>query len=399
MGKSFVLVALALMFSVGCMGRLAPLNAPPTRLGPHPVGVTTLELTDAARDRELDVETWYPAADAPISGEPEVYDIDASVLTVARLRSVANARRDVPSLRGAKLPVVLLSHGAGSTRFGNVGLAELLASHGYIVAAPDHDGHTVSDKLTGISDGDRAQSALDRPLDLTAVLDELARRSQGDDRLLHGRVDMTRVAVAGHSFGGRAALGVIGARYDGARQVRECRADDDNRDCPALEVFGDGSYRYRDPRIKAALLITPAGYDFYHADGIAEIDVPVLMIGARKDQTVPFAALQRPLFDALEGPRHMLELKQAGHLTATDVCAVVTSIGFFATTFGGDQARDGCGAGFLTPQTTLDLVADATLSFFDVYLHHAPDAEKRLELALNPVIVEGPPRQVAIVVP
>ncbi len=398
MGKSFVLIALALSVVVGCMGRLAPVHAPPTRIGPHPVGVTTLEVKDAARGRKLEVEAWYPAAEAPIQGKPEIYDVEAGLLTVARLRSVANTRRNVPSLRGARLPVVLLSHGAGSTRYANVGLAEVLASHGYIVAAPDHDGHTVSDKLTGISDDDRAQSALDRPLDLSAVLDDLARRSAGNDPLFRGRVDMNRVAVAGHSFGGRAALGLVGARYDGSRQARECLADDDNRDCPALEVFGSDSYRYRDPRIKAALLITPAGYDFYHADGVAEVDVPVLMVGARKDKTVPYDSLQQPLFDALEGPRHMLQLARAGHLTATDVCAVVTSVGFFAETFGGDQARDGCGAGYLTPQTTLDLVADATLSFFDVYLDHEPDAHRRLELALHPVIVDGP-RQVAIVVP
>ena len=32
--------------------------------GPYPVGTTTVTLTDAARDRSLRVEIWYPATEA-----------------------------------------------------------------------------------------------------------------------------------------------------------------------------------------------------------------------------------------------------------------------------------------------------------------------------------------------
>jgi predicted dienelactone hydrolase len=380
---------LLVLIPSGCMGGLAPATETPASLGAQPVGVTTWNLRDDTRDRELAVEVWYPAADRPLSGEPETYAVRAGGIAVARLRSVADARRDVRPQTGGPRPVVLMSHGAGSTRYGNVGLAEVLASHGYIVAAPDHDGHTVADKLTGISDDDRARSAYDRPLDLTAVLDELARRSKSGNAW-RGTVDMDRVAVAGHSFGGRTAMGIVGASFDGLRQSRECAEDDDDRRCRAVPVFGERSYRYRDSRIKAALLITPAGYLFYRQDGVATIDAPVLVVAAHRDETVPYAAKQQPLFGAFTSPHYVLDLARAGHLTATDVCGVVESIGFLANAFGGDRAKDGCGEGFLSTRTTLDLVANAALPFFELHLSGQEDADKRLQLALHPVIVDGP---------
>jgi predicted dienelactone hydrolase len=282
--------------------------------------------------------------------------------------------------------VVLLSHGAGSTRYANVSLSEVLARHGYLVAAPDHAGHTTADKVWGISENERAQSALDRPLDLSRVLDALERRA-GSDPLLGGLVDLDRVAVAGHSFGGRTALGLVGAHFDIARQQQECLVDDDDPRCRAIDIFAPHAradrYRYRDPRVKAALLIAPAGFEFYREDGVAEVDAPVLVVGARRDQTTPFAERHKPVFDALTTPRHLLDLKNAGHLTATDVCDIVASIGFLGRTFGGSDARDGCGDDYLPSRRALAMVADASLAFLDVYLNRLPGATARLEAALE----------------
>ncbi len=390
MAAQVTLLFTAAFALTGCFGNLGPGAMPPVNLGADPVGVTTLALHDAERGRNITVEVWYPAAEAPRSGEPEVYEVEAAGFTVARLRSIANARREVaPATRGP-LPLVLISHGAGSTRFGNVGLAEMLASHGYVVAAPDHKGHTVADKVAGISDADRARSAFDRPLDLSFVLDELERRTKGDDRRFGHLIDMDRVAVAGHSFGGRTALGITGARFDGKRQRDECAVHDDDRRCLAVPVFGPASYRYRDARIKAALLIAPAGFEFYREDGIAQVDAPVLMVAAEGDNTVPYAEKQQPMWGAFTSPHYLLDLKRAGHLTATDVCGVVDSIGFLAKAVGGDRATDGCGASFLSPSTTLELVANAALPFLALHLDHDGSARERLEVALHPTVIDGP---------
>jgi predicted dienelactone hydrolase len=369
---------------LGCIGMLGRANDPPTSVGTHPVGVTTITVRDPSRDRELDVEVWYPAARVE-NGEPFVYRIEAGGVTVAQLRSVSGAHRNVAAWReGGPLPVVLMSHGSGSTRFGNVSLSEVLASHGYIVAAPDHVGHTMGDHVLGIDNDERYQSAYDRPLDLSRVLDDLERRSSKRKSWLHGLVDPTRVAVAGHSFGGATALGIVGARFDGKRQAKECRLDADDRRCHALPLFGDKSYRYRDARVKAAVLITPGGYDFYRADGVALVDAPTLIVGARRDKSNPFGEYVRPVYDALRSPSYLLDLRQAGHLTPTDVCDMVDSIGFLAKAFGGAQSKDGCGSDYMTGRDALDRVTMATIPFLAFHLNGDREAREQLELALAP---------------
>lgn len=379
-----VALSIGVVGSTGCLAFIGPELEAPSSLGEHPVGVTTIGIEDPHGDRYLTVEVWYPAQ-SPSEAEPEVYEVQALEMTVARLRSVAHTHRDVEPWRtGGGRPVVLMSHGRGSTRFGNVSLAEVLASHGYVVAAPDHPGNTIDDQLNGIGANERASSAKDRPHDLSRVLDALVARSHRPLALLSGLIDIDRVAVAGHSFGGLAALGLVGAGIDTERQRKECLAGVDDWRCTAATLFGPERYRYRDPRIKAALLIAPAGYDLYRADGVAQVDAPMLVVGALRDEKTPFGQFAKPTFDALKGPHYLLELEDGGHLTATDVCEMIDSIGFVAKTFGGKESQDGCGVPGYSSRDALEAVAGAALPFFDLYLNGDDTAQERLALALQP---------------
>jgi predicted dienelactone hydrolase len=118
--------------------------------------------------------------------------------------------------------VVLFSPGSAGVRTQNTAWAEELASHGYLVAALDHpydsaavvldDGRTIRTRTA--STGDRNQDArlaadwtAVRAADLRFVLTRLSALDRGPSAdPLHGRVDTGRVAVAGHSLGGAAAL-------------------------------------------------------------------------------------------------------------------------------------------------------------------------------------------------
>ncbi|NUO50188.1 MAG: alpha/beta fold hydrolase [Polyangiaceae bacterium] len=394
MGSISRLVGLVVtLFSLtGCIGLISPAVPEPEAHGTYAVGVTTMTVQDASRDRELPVEVWYPAASAPSGSDddPVIYSVRAIGGTVARLRSPLGAHRDVDAKKdGGPYPVVLLSHGAGSTRLGNVTLSEVLASHGYIVAAPDHPGHTIDDQVLGISDTQRAQAMLDRPLDLSRVLDALAQRSRDPRFVLGGLVDMDRVAVAGHSFGSAAALALVGARFDAPRQEKECEKDDDDRRCAMVDILGPEPYRYRDPRISAAILISPAGFDLYRADGIGWVDAPTLVVGAVRDETNKYSEYAKPTYDALKSPHYLLRLRDAGHLTATDVCEIGDSIGFMSKTFGGKKAVDGCGGpeeGFISSRVANDLAARAALAFLDVHLNHDTSAEQALQIELTPTV-------------
>ncbi len=380
------LLALA---TAGCMGSIGPGVARPATLGDLAVGVRTITIDDPSRHRAIPVEVWYPAAPAA-PGEAvtsATYSVRAMGGTVARLRSPAGARRDAAPLHGGPEPVILVSHGSRSTRFAHVTLSEVLASHGYIVAAPDHAGDTIDDGLFGISYDRRARNTLDRMLDLSRVLDALDRRSHDPGSFLSGLVDVRRVAVAGHSFGGTTALGMTGARFDAPRQARECRSDDSDRRCKVVRVLGPGPYRYRDPRVKATILIEPGGYDLYRADGVAAVDAPALVVGGLLDQGNKFYEYPKPIYDALESPRYLLRLADGGHLTPTDACEMIDSIGLLAKWFGGKDAVDGCGgpaAGFMSTREANDRVARAALAFLDRYLNDNPSAEREIALALAP---------------
>src|SRR6266852_5656967 len=98
--------------------------------GPAAVGVTTVTFEDTSRptmangsfpgspSRILVTEIWYPAE--PGASPP------------------ATENRDAPlAQNGRPYPLVIYSHGFFSNRIAGAYLAHQLASHGYVVAAPD----------------------------------------------------------------------------------------------------------------------------------------------------------------------------------------------------------------------------------------------------------------------
>lgn len=158
--------------------------------------------------------------------------------------------RDAPGGRGTlgdgRLPLVIMSHGAWSMRGTYSALCCDLASHGFVVAALEHcDGSGCAARYTG-GDG-RARWKLHEPMsvpfgevpsefreqqlhqrvaEVRAALDalqgldegrfpEAANVAPGGARLAlsqwRGRLDLSHVAIAGHSFGGAAAVAAAGA--------------------------------------------------------------------------------------------------------------------------------------------------------------------------------------------
>ena len=218
-----------------------PLNRPasavvqlalPAPTGPHPVGFDTLDLIDPHRAdpwnpavwRELMVSVWYPAGRA--GGAPAPYMTAAeSRLFLAGVTGVpgdalttvtTHAYVHAPVLAGSgRFPLVVLSPGLGDPRATLTGLAEELASRGYVVAGIDH-----TYESTGVSfpDGRVAECLICDDDDGTAVTAGRARDvSFVLNRLLAhpsawagGRsIDPHRVAMVGHSIGGASALSTM----------------------------------------------------------------------------------------------------------------------------------------------------------------------------------------------
>src|SRR5690606_33792011 len=130
---------------------------------------TTHTFTDR-RGVELTVELWYPALPAP-GADPSDY----GTLSLTR-----NAYRDAPADRRAvPFPLVAFSHGYGGVRYQSTFLTEHLASHGFVVVAPDHPHNTLFDLDAAAT----AQVALARPGDISAAVDEALRLSATDSRV------------------------------------------------------------------------------------------------------------------------------------------------------------------------------------------------------------------------
>ncbi len=344
-GEAEVAPALdALLARTVVRGRhLAQLTYPPNDLGPdadfgpYPVGIRTLELVDASRPaadgagpRPVTVEVYYPSTAAGVAGVPR--DI-ATVLDIPLIETPAY--RDVPIAPGP-FPLVLFSHGNNGIRIQSFYFGAHLASHGYVVASPDHHGNIFPDMLRGISDADVVAN---RPRDMVFVLDELVARSNtpGDD--LAGAIDADRVGISGHSFGGYTSF---------------------------LLAAGDT----REPRIKAIFPQAPGA--ILPDEHFAGITVPTLIIGGSIDETTPFDSQQRRRFDALPTGAAVVglaEVRNAGHFTFSDFCEVPRALLSFLGGF--DEA---CEPRHLPWRHAHDIINLLALRFFDAVLRDDPAA-------------------------
>ncbi|MEU8925850.1 hypothetical protein AB0D10_33785 [Kitasatospora sp. NPDC048545] len=251
---------LALPGSVACVGLIAtgpvaawafPVPVFPEPSGEFAVGTRVLQWTDPGRPetftadpddrRTVVVQLWYPAQKSPAGAQRARYlgrtEQEARTVSEALARGVGLPGflvDGVPRARsrsvfdapvdggGGRFPVVLFSPGSGGVRTQNTAWAEELASHGYVVASLDHpydsaavvlaDGRTITSETSSSGDADKDEELAAgwtavRAADLGFVLTRLDGLDRGEAAdPLTGRLDTGRVAVAGHSMGGAAAL-------------------------------------------------------------------------------------------------------------------------------------------------------------------------------------------------
>jgi predicted dienelactone hydrolase len=225
------------------------------------------------------------------------------------------------TFREGKTPVIIFSHGLASRPEDFAKAIEHIASYGFLVAAPQHPGSDtkyLQGMLAGyyrnIFDGNEF---INRPKDISFVIDELERRNANQ---FQGKLDLTNVGVAGHSFGGYTAIALAGAQIDFENLEKDC-----NRpyfginiaillECRALELPRQ-VYNFRDERVTAVFAANPVNRSIFGQKGLGKISIPVLLGSGSYDpaanpifeQAIPFTWLKTPdkYLAMVEGQAHV----------------------------------------------------------------------------------------------
>ncbi len=283
--------------------------------GPYDAGATTITWTDA-RGKPLVAEVWYPAVAAE-GDEPDPYP---------PLNLSLSAYREAPAAPGP-FPLIAFTHGHVAIRFQSAFLMEQLASHGFVIVAPDHTGDTFLDANPSAL----WQIVLERPGDLISSVDELLRLSAADDPLLGGLVDDDDYVVMGHSLGSITALSVGGGVLDIATFVEFCAAADaagqDFEGCGRIENPDPddvADHVMTDPRAIASVPMSPGLWYAFGPDGggLASLRRPLVLAGDQ-DDLLDYDQEERPTWEAMASPKALATVATAGHYAFSDICILL----------------------------------------------------------------------------
>lgn len=277
------------MFSPWLLLILAIASDPAER-GPHRVGAVTLEIVDETRGgRLLRTEIWYPTEATEAADNKPV-----------GLAARSSALRGAEPARGP-FPLIVFSHGLLAVREQSTFLTEHLASHGYVVVSADHQYNTARDFRAS----EVYQSGIDRPKDVSLLIDRMTAKSTDPADPLHGRLNLERIAVMGHSYGGYTALAVGGASVNG-REIALRRK---------LPIIPEGDYEFGDARVRVVVAYAPVGPPVFTASGLGKLRRPTLVFGGTVDDVTPFEQHQRPIFEHAGGPVYLAAIDGGTHYT------------------------------------------------------------------------------------
>ncbi|HLO49338.1 MAG TPA: alpha/beta hydrolase [Kamptonema sp.] len=301
-------------FMAAIAPKLAPTNPnikipfDPTQTGPNAVQVLKLNLYDAQRNRRIPVDVYSSAATT------------------------------------TDKPVIVFSHGLGSIRTDLQYLAEHLASYGYAVAALEHPGSNADHTNAAIAGKGlilEPQEFLDRPKDISFVLDELAKINQ-TEASVRGKLATDKAMVIGYSFGGATALSLAGAEMQLTRLKQRCQSKlitfslGEGIQCAAAGLPQD-SYQLRDPRIKRAIAMNPTTSLLFGETGLSAIAVPTLVVAGSADKTTPALIEQIAGFSKIPSPKWLVGFVGGTHLSVKDPSATLDQVGKPSTAVTGDE--------------------------------------------------------------
>jgi len=220
-----------------------------------PARAAGIQLLDS--DPGLAGAIWYPCA-----GEPKHVALGA--LAVAEDFGLMGVK-DCP-VTGAKLPLVIFSHGRGGWFGQHHDTAEALADAGFVVAAINHPGDNGNDS----SQRDKMSVWASRPADMVRLLDFMLH--DWKDKAV---IDPARIGFFGFSLGGYTGLVLVGANPDFRRLALFCKETDKTENCKRARSGDVPPSPPHDPRIRAAVLADAAMTFAFTPEALSGIQIPL----------------------------------------------------------------------------------------------------------------------------
>jgi len=208
-------------------------------------------------------------------------------------------------------PLVIFSHGFHGSSTQSKFLMKALADVGYLVIAPNHkDALRRGGQLGG---NFMPEVSFAKPEEWTDAIyrdrrDDIKRliKALKTDTTWAGRIDWSKLALAGHSLGGYTVLGLAGA-------------------WPS----------WKDDDVKAVLALSPYCAPFVQKKTLGGISIPVMYQGGTRDVGIT-PSVMRPggAYDQTPGPTYFIDFDGAGHFAWTDLSPTFQkSIDYYAVAF------------------------------------------------------------------
>jgi pimeloyl-ACP methyl ester carboxylesterase len=172
---------------------------------------------------------------------------------------------------GRKLPVIIFAHGNGMSSNDYAPLVNFWAAHGFVVIQPTF----LDSKTIGVHPDDPRTPIIwrFRVDDIKRILDQLAILESSVPGL-KGRVDRSRIAAVGHSYGGQTTAMLLGARIIGSDGRKEDMSDGRIKVGILLSTAGNGG--------KDLSAFAAKNFPFMNPS-FTEMTKPALIIAGDKD--------------------------------------------------------------------------------------------------------------------
>jgi predicted dienelactone hydrolase len=158
---------------------------------------------------------------------------------------------------------------------------------------------------------------VNRPLDQLFTLDQIEAMSNDPSSFLHQMVDVNNSALIGYSMGGYGAVIMAGAGITDSAVNFPLGVPHQ-----ILNMHKNGTktqLKRPDPRLKTVVAFAPWGmnYGFWDANGLQEIDIPMLFVAGSEDETSGYENGTRAIWQAASNTdRSLLTFDNASHNAA-----------------------------------------------------------------------------------